>query len=273
MRRDTLAKKTDRLVTRTGVDGGGVPPAPPPQRRPSLLQSQTFLQPEVKEAMLEKERQRVQAERNRIVANEDPSAEDESGEDVYGKLQAWAQSGEQVETASDPEPKQDVPAVISSYDRDLIELADHIDPSDLLVRGFVMTELDVVEDVLSISVKSLRKADLREIQEDVDDFSRGKPPRDDPEGLPVMPSMDSIRDFSDMRYLAQGILGINGNPLPGTWQDRFNLLEQLASPAYASIRREYTKFLEAVGLLFPDKATKERMDKLREVIKKAQAHP
>jgi hypothetical protein len=196
-----------------------------------------------------------------------------TAEDSMQRLQSLVANGgvddnEVVDQPSEPsEEKQEAAVEVSSYDAEILEMCDQIDATELLMHGSVSFELDILEDVLSVSVQSLKKSDLREIQSDIDAYLRGSGDDDSPS-----PSVESLRDFSDMRHLAQGILGINGKPLPNDWEARFQLLEQLAAPAYSAIRREYVKFLEAVGLVFPDKATQSQMDRLRDAVKKARAH-
>jgi hypothetical protein len=165
---------------------------------------------------------------------------------------------------------------LSSWDKEVLEMADCLDPGQLMMEGEILTELEIHE-VLSITVRSLKKADWTEINKDVNEFRRGiEAEVENAQGEKtkklIVPFPDEILEFSNQRRLAQGLVGLNGYAYPDHWGSRVQMLEQLPEPAYAAIFREYTKFLQAVGTLFPDQATKEHYEKLKIQLGKAQAH-
>jgi hypothetical protein len=173
--------------------------------------------------------QKIEEARERVVEQAEQA---EPGEAVFDRLRNLAQLGgegedsDQAQSAADlvPAGNQITPeevqqAVISSYDKEIMEMIEHMNAEELLLKGELNFELEVVPDVLSVSVRSLKKSDLREIQSDVDDFRGGRKVSEDSEER-VLPSLQAIEDFSDMRHITQGIVGINGNPLPSDWLQR-----------------------------------------------------
>lgn len=270
MRRETLAEKAARLVKPAG--GSEAPPAIAP--KPSLLQSRSFISPVEKEALIERERARMRAAQKEFMGEDTPEYTEEAPEDVFDRLQSLARNGDE-EDGSPPSkangdrepPPGKKEETISSYDVNLLEMVDSISVEELILQGAVATELEIAEG-FSFSVQSLRKADFIEIQEDVDEFEQGrKDPNDDDRR--VYPSSVAVADFRDMRTLVQGLLGIKGRPLPSDWRTRYDLVAQLPSGAYDALLREYSRFLRAVSLVFPDDITKKKMEELRKKLKKA----
>jgi len=272
MRRETLAEKSARLVQPSF--GNEAPPVMP--QRPTLLQSQSFLSPDVREAVMEREREASKAARSRVLEQHEQyedSPDEENPEDVFDRLQSLAKNGgeESPKEETARAKKNESVEEISSYDKDILEMVDSIDVGELILRGRVAHELTIIEDLFTISVQSLRKADLIEVQSDVDLYQRGYPDPDK-ESARVYPSSAAVNDYEELRHLSQGILGMNTKALPADSSARMEILSQLATPIYRVVAREYSKFLRAVNLLFPDEPTKKQMDKLRNTLKKVEAH-
>jgi hypothetical protein len=159
---------------------------------------------------------------------------------------------------------------MSSYDAEILEMLAALDPAELIMNGKIMREIEITEGALSVTVKSLTKGEIAAINRDVDEFRRG---RLDDDGKRVEPFADATSEFGSMRQLSEGIVGINGKPLQdGAWVLRSEVLEALPVAAYEAIRREYSKFSRAVFLLFPDSATKQHIERLKEALGKVQAH-
>jgi len=170
---------------------------------------------------------------------------------------------------------------LSSWDREVLEMADQLDPSQLVMDGFMLTELEI-HPALSITVKSLKKSDRTEIAKDVNEFRRGievtkdLPDLDNPGQTKkvletIVPFPEEIHEFAQLRRLSQGIVGVNGAAYPDHWSQRAGLLEGLATPVYDAMLREFFKFLDAVGTMFPDRPTQEKMEELKANLGKAQA--
>lgn len=169
---------------------------------------------------------------------------------------------------------------LSSWDKEVLEMAEQLDPAQLVMDGFIAVELEILGEAFTASVKSFKQQDWVDIRRDVSEFRRGLEvfkEISDPENpgqvkqIPetILPFPDEVLEFTQLRQLAQGVLGINGTPYPEDWGARAGMLQQLASPAYEALLREYTKFLQAVGTLFPDKPTKEKMEELKARLGKA----
>ena len=313
-RRETIAERSKRLVSVTGGPGGDRPavapppgmaapvdsfqhpsdPVAPPRRRsptrlaaaaavptaPPQMKVPQYTQAQ-KQAFLAQEQQRMESEaRAAMQTQQAPAAQPPVSPQGLAQLRSFV-GPEPEETEDDPpvhvsatETKPQ--STLSSWDREVLEMASQLDPAGLVLDGEVLTELEIHE-VLSVTVRSLKKGDWTEVSRDVNDFRRGidtEVESADGEMVTktIYPFPDEIQEFKQQRILAQGILGVNGQPYPGHWSQRVSILEELPQPVYEAILREYTKFLQAVGTLFPDKPTKEKMDELRLRLGKAQAH-
>jgi hypothetical protein len=198
----------------------------------------------------------------------------QGGNPAYVQLPPREEPAAEPEPSPEPEPQAPGASHVSSFDLEVMELAEQIDVGELLLNGYAMAELEIVPGYLSVSVRSLKRSDMVEVRKDIDEYRRGKPvDPSKPEGDWITPFPDAVMDFANLRQLAAGVLGINGQPLPADWMQRAAEIEDRPDGAYEAIKREYRKFLAAVNLLFPDKPTKEVFDKLRERLGKAPAHP
>lgn len=235
-----------------------------------------------KQAFLAQEQQRMEAEaRAAMQTQQAPIHQPSVSPQSLAKLRSFV--GPEPEEEPEEDPQVHVSASetkpqssLSSWDKEVLEMADQLDPGELMLNGEIMTELEIHE-VLSITVRSLKRSDWTEINRDVNDFRRGiETEVENAEGETVKktiyPFPEEIIDFSNQRRLAQGIVGVNGMPYPHHWSERIQYLEQLAEPVYEAILREYTKFVQAVGTLFPDQATKEHYEKLKIQLGKVHAH-
>lgn len=246
------------------------PRAAVPQHTPAQLQ-----------AFVAQEQQKVQAE----IAAMQRQAESPQ---AAATMQSFAQAQKQ---AAPPEPDRQVhvsahetkPAnEISSWDMEVIEMAGQLDPAQLVMDGAIAVELEILGEQFTASVQSFRQSDWVAIRKDVNEYRRGlevlkdvpdpeNPGETKQEVRTIIPFPDEVVEFSRLRQLAQGVLGVDGFQYPEDWGSRAALLEQLASPAYEAMSREFTKFLSAVGTMFPDKPTREKMEELKARLGKAQA--
>jgi len=281
---EDYAAKSVRLVQPTGSLGGGRPSvAPPPPRVPTRMvgpvpnHSPAELAQFVREEQA-REHLRATAERAAgavknmtLVQGQEPAqpaGTPESLEAAMGELNSFV--GATANTESPPKTEQ---PPISSFDLEVLEMADDLDVGALILDGYVMRELPILDGAYSVSVRSLKKSDLTEIGKDVDQFRRGRLENpDDPDSKWITPFPHAVAEFIEIRRLAQGLLGLNGTPMTSRWDLRMAELEDLDAALFSAIVREYHKFLTAVSMLFPDKTTKETVQKLKDRLGKARSH-
>lgn len=234
-----------------------------PSHTPAQLQA--FVQREQQEAQQQAESAMS------MMARAKPEATDSTSR-AMAELQKL--SGAQAPPEPPRETAVDAPeSPLSTFDIEIVRLSDQLDPAELVTHGYITAELDIVPGVLSVSVKTLKKADWVDVHKDVDEFRRGgrrDPSDENSEWITPFPS--AVTSFMNTRYLAQGVLGVNGEAWTANWAGRFARLEELDDSVYSAILREYDKLLMATRLLFPDNATKEILAKLRSRLGKAQAH-
>ena len=281
---EDYAAKSVRLVQPTGSLGGGRPAvAPPPPRVPvrtvgpvpnhTPAEMAQFVQGEQAREHLRATAERAAgAVKNMTSAQGQETAQTagtpESLEAAMGALSSFV--GEA--SSAGPPPKTEQPP-ISSFDLEVLELADELDVGALILDGYVMRELPILDGMYSVSVRSLKKSDLTEIAKDVDQFRRGRLENpDDPDSKWITPFPHAVADFIESRRLAQGLLGLNGTPMTIRWDIRMAEMEELDAALFSAIVREYHKFLTAVSMLFPDKMTKETMQRLKDRLGKARSH-
>ena len=305
-RPETLAERSRRLVSISGGDGRVPPPPPtfqdaqprhsqpqqaaPKRRSPTRLAAAAAMAsrpaentpretmkvpqytPAQMQAFLDRENAKIQAEAQAArKAMDTGSAPAQGGME---QLRSFVGNSPRQPEGQE-EPQVHVSAVekkpvstLSSWDKEVLEIAEQLDPSDLMMNGEIVTELDILPGVFSITVKSLKKADWTAVNRDVNDFRRGIDTEVETASggtiqKTIVPFQEEVMEFSQQRHLAQGILGINGHQLSSDWGSRMQALEELPSPAYDAALREYTKFLHAVGTLFPDDPTKQKMEELK----------
>ena len=285
---ESLLQKMNRHSKPTGYDNAGsAQPAPKmPVQAVQRAPAPRAIVPQYTQAQLQKF---VAAERAKVDAaakaaetdmdlasklpgtNSDDGAEEPQGPS-HAIAQAILQADEPVsEKRSETTAPTDGPVrEISSYDAEVLEMLSSLDPAELMMNGSILREIEITDNALSATVKSLTKGDVAAIQRDIDEFRRGKLTDD---GKRLEPFPDAVAEFSSLRQLSDGIVGVNGTPYPkGEWTLRAAQLEALPVAAYEAIRREYAKFSRAVFLLFPDTATKQHIERLKEALGKVRAH-
>lgn len=282
---ESLLQKMNRHSKPTGYDSAGAgQPAPKasaqaPQRAPAPRAIVPQYTREDMQRLISQERAKVEAAAKAVETDMDSAAKmpglnsDDGAEAPELPGHGIAQEILRAETqVSEKKPGDQAAPIreISSYDAEILEMLASLDPAELMLNGSIMREIEITDKALSVTVKSLTKGEVAAINKDIDEFRRGKVNDD---GKTVEPFSDAIAEFSGLRQLADGIVGVNGKPLPNaSWVARSEHLEQLPVAAYEAIRREYAKFSRAVFLLFPDTATKQHIERLKEALGKAQAH-
>ncbi|HUW13824.1 MAG TPA: hypothetical protein VM537_29140 [Anaerolineae bacterium] len=281
----TRRRSPTRLAAAAAAAPVGVPAAPRrapvPQHSPAQLQ-----------AYVASEQRRAQAEAEAMLHRQEaPPSRQSAQPSLQGMAALQSFAGGQPPPQ---EPVEDPPvhtsstevkpeSLLSAWDLEVIEMADQLDPAELVMEGFIAVELEVLGQEFTASVKSFKQQDWSDIRRDVSEFRRGievfkdvpdpsSPGKTMQVTETILPFPDEVLEFMQLRQLAQGVLGVNGVPYPNDWGARAGALQQLASPAYDALLREYTKFLQAVGTLFPDKPMKEKMEELKARLGKAQAH-
>lgn len=301
---ESMAEKAARLASPTGFSGAGGRPAPPPRAPQRLATVPSPTQAHQAPADPQMEQAMAQA---RAMAEQQPDSFAQAMSQLQGFTGANAGQGIQMvpaqggnpayiqlPTKEEPEPPQAKPAPnptptpqakqeaqpepkpqgqVSSFDLEVLEMSEQLDVGELMTNGYLFRELEIIPGLLSVSVRSLKRSDKVQIRKDIDDFRRGVPVDPaQPDGPRVIPFPDAVADFATLRQLSEGVMGINGVPMVNDWMQRAAELEDRDDVQYEAIKREYSKFLAAVGLLFPDKPTKEVIEKLKERLGKARAH-
>lgn len=242
-RANPMDEKIARLVSSAGGSGR---PTPPPKgilstlNKPKVAAEEAVVEPPV--------------EKTEVVGMTEP---------VVNELAVPQRNLEVTPESNKPLEKDE----ISSYDLEVMKIADSLDVEQLLIDGYVAAELDVLDGKYSVTAKSLRRTDRVDIQKDLDTFNQGLPDPDR-EGKFIRPTIEAMGNFRQTRELAEILVGLNGEALPGNLPARMQKIDGLADPLYVAILREVSKFMRAVELLLPTKEEKKMLQNLREKLGK-----